>query len=136
MCVGDCVSWRELTTLFGTVMAKSGLIGPYRLTFEGIDSAVTRRSAGVYALGHAAADGRFFVKHVGRSDLDVKARLREHIGSANLFKYEYYPSSQAAFEKECELFHDLTPPSNRIHPGRPKGTTWACPRCQIFHQNG
>jgi hypothetical protein len=117
----------------GTI-TQSGLTGPFRLTYDGIDGAVTRRSPGVYALGYSAPDGKFFVNSVGRCDTDVKARLRDHIGSATLFKYDYFPSPKAAFERECELFHDLRPPANRIHPDRPKGTTYDCPRCRIFGQ--
>ena len=113
-------------------MSKTGLAGPYRLTFEGVECAVTRRSAGVFALGHAAPDGRFHVHHVGRSDQDLRVRLRDQIGSASQFKYEYHPTSRAAFERECELFHELQPPGTRIHPDRAAGTTWECPRCRIY----
>jgi hypothetical protein len=115
-------------------MTRTGLSGPHRLSFDAIDAAVTRTSAGVFALGHADAQGRFCVNHVGRSDLDVRTRLLDCIGSEALFKYGYFASSQAAFEKECELFHDIKPPGNRVHPDRPRGTTWRCPRCRIFGQ--
>ena len=115
-------------------MTKTGLSGPHRLTFDAIAAAVTRRSAGVFALGHADAQGRFCINHIGRSDLDLRNRLFDCIGSEALFKYGYFESSQAAFEKECELFHDIRPPGNRVHPDRPKGTTWRCPRCQIYGQ--
>lgn len=111
---------------------KTGLLGPYRLTFDGINGAVARQSAGVYALGRSDPAGNFQVKHVGRSDTDIRGRLYECIGSDTLFKFSFYATAQAAFEKECELFHDFSPPANRIHPGRPKGTTWDCPRCRIF----
>jgi hypothetical protein len=115
-------------------MSKIALTGPYRLTFETIDSAVTRSSAGVYALGYADREGRFHVNQVGRADTDMRGKLRRFIGSATLFKFGYQPSSQAAFEKECELFHDLSPPGNRVHPGRPQGTNWKCPQCNRgFH---
>jgi hypothetical protein len=115
-------------------MTRTGLQGPYRLSFDAIDAAVTRKLPGVYALGHADAHGRFCISHVGRSDSDVRGRLLEYIGSDALFKYGYYASSQTAFEKECELFHDIAPPGNRLHPDRARGTTWRCPRCQIFAQ--
>ena len=111
---------------------KTGLLGPYRLTFDGINSAVARRSAGVFALGHNDRNGNFQVKHVGRSDADIRSKLCECIGSSTLFKFGFYASAKAAFEKECELFHDFSPPGNRIHPGRSKGTKWECPRCRIF----
>ena len=113
-------------------MTKTGLSGPYRLSFDAIDAAVTRKSAGVFALGHADPQGRFCINHVGRSDSDVRGRLLDYIGSDALFKYGYSASSQTAFEKECELFHDFGPPSNRLHPDRPKDTRWRCPRCQMF----
>jgi hypothetical protein len=113
-------------------MVNTGLAGPYRLTFDAIDAAVTERSAGVFALGRADAEGRFCVNHIGRSDADLKARLRDLIGSDSLFKYGYLPSSEAAFQKECELFHDVRPPRTLVHPGRPRGTSWECPRCRIF----
>jgi hypothetical protein len=41
-------------------------------------------------------------------------------------------SSQTAFERECDLFHDFSPPGNRLHPDRPRGTRWRCHRCEIF----
>ena len=112
--------------------AKTGLLGPYRLNFDTIDATVTRSSAGVYALGYASPEGKFCINHVGRADSDVKGKLRNCIGSATLFKFGYTPSSKAAFERECELFHDLSPPGNRVHPGRAPGTNWECPRCRIF----
>lgn len=113
-------------------MTRTGLQGPYRLSFDAIDAAVTCKSAGVYALGHVDAQGRFCINHIGRSDVDVRSRLLDYIGSDALFKYGYFASSQTAFEKECQLFHDISPPGNRLHPDRPKGTMWSCPRCRIF----
>jgi hypothetical protein len=113
-------------------MTKTGLSGPYRLSFDEIDALVTRQSAGVFALGHADAEGRFCVNHVGRADSDLRERLLATIGSDALFKYGYYSSSRTAFEKECQLYHDIRPPGNRVHPDRPRGTRWECPRCQIF----
>jgi hypothetical protein len=113
-------------------MAKTGLLGPYTLTFDGIASAVARTSPGVYALGHTAADGTFRVHHIGRSDVDVSEKLRRYIGSDTTFKYGYLPSSKAAFEKECELYHDFRPPGNALHPDRPQGSSYECPRCRFF----
>jgi hypothetical protein len=112
--------------------AERNLSGPFKLTFEGIDCAVTRTSAGVYLLGNTATNGRFLTQHVGRSDWDVKTRLRDHIGSATQFKYAYLDSAWAAFARQCELFHVLQPSGNRVHPDRAKGTRWECPGCRIY----
>jgi hypothetical protein len=117
-------------------MVNTGLLGPYRLTFDAIDAAIGEHAPGVFALGRADREGRFCVSYVGRSDDDVRIRLRDFIGSESLFKYGYCPSSQAAFLRECELFHDIAPPRSLVHPGRAKGTSWECPRCRIFAGRG
>lgn len=115
------------------MVKNSGLSGPFPLTYEGIETAV-RNGPGVFALGSINPSGRFCIQSVGRSDDDVKARLRDYIGAGTHFKFDNFPTERAAFIKECELFHDLAPPGNHVHPGRPRGTTLRCPRCRIFGQ--
>lgn len=113
-------------------MANTGLKGPYPLTNKEIDDKVTRTSAGAYALGRTDEEGAFLIKRIGRSDDDVNRRLHDHVGDYKKFKFGYYDSSKAAFEKECNLYHDFKPPDNPIHPARPSGTNWKCPRCNLF----
>ena len=68
--------------------------GPYPLSHEAIDDAVTRSSAGNYALGYL--DGRVFVPfYVGRSDSDVRQILHDWVGVPSRYK-QYAPSSKAA----------------------------------------
>ncbi|MCP5371093.1 MAG: hypothetical protein H6907_05105 [Hyphomicrobiales bacterium] len=112
-------------------MANSGLRGSYPLTNESIKEYVSRTSAGAYALGYVK-DNSFYVGYVGRSDNDVAARLHSHIGRYKRFKYEYYGSAKAAFEKECRIYHDFSPGGNKVHPDRPNGSGWKCPVCNIF----
>ena len=112
-------------------MTYSGLRGPFPLTENGINQNVTRQSPGAYALGRSKED-TFHINYVGRSDSDVASRLRDHVGKQSQFKYEYYASEKAAFEKECRLYHDFYPPGNKNHPGRPAGSGWKCPMCNIF----
>jgi hypothetical protein len=107
-------------------------MGPYRLAFDEITNSIPRVSPGAYALGHKDPNGRFCVDFVGRAEKDIRAKLQGMIGSAMLFKYGCTSSSEAAFQKECELFHDFKPPGNRMHPDRPVGTSWECPRCRFF----
>lgn len=90
-------------------MPSSGLRGPFALTSDGIDDNVTLTSAGAYALGKTK-DSTFHISYVGRSDDDVNDRLHDHIGSYQQFKYEYYGSAKAAFEKECNLLPRFQPP--------------------------
>jgi hypothetical protein len=111
-------------------MPNSGLRGPFSLTSAGIDSEVTRTSAGAYALGKTDDQNVFHIHYVGRADSDVATRLKAHVPKwYPQFKFEYYPSAKAAFEKECNLFHDFGPGDNEVHPARPQGASWTCPRC-------
>jgi hypothetical protein len=115
-------------------MPATGLRGPYTLDSETIDKEVTRTSAGAYALGKVN-DNTFYVSYVGRSDDNINRRLKEWVGNKySKFKYEYYASPKAAFEKECNLYHDFGEKEldNEVHPKRPDGTDWQCPRCRIF----
>ncbi len=43
------------------MVMKTGLLGPYRLTFDGISDAIPRRSPGVFALGSTDPGGSFRV---------------------------------------------------------------------------
>ncbi len=111
-------------------MPSSGLRGPFSLTTSGVNAEVTKTSPGAYALGKTDDKNTFHIHYVGRADDDLAKRLKDHITEwYPQFKYEFYPSAKAAFEKECNLYHDFNPPDNTIHPARPKGATYSCPRC-------
>jgi hypothetical protein len=96
-----------------------------------IDIEVTRTSAGVYVLDKTTA-GAFEAAYVGRSDTDVNGRLHQHVRRYKFFMFGYSSSAKAAFEAECQLYHDLRPPDNANHPARPAGSGWRCPRCRVF----
>jgi hypothetical protein len=108
--------------------------GPYQLDRRTVDGEVTRTSPGNYALGRRADSGKLKVRYVGRADSDLNARLRSWVGKTKhpLFKYSYASSAKPAFEKECENYHDFDPPGNEVHPDRPDGSKWNCPRCDVF----
>jgi hypothetical protein len=112
---------------------KSGLLGPYDLSFDGVELALPQAQCGVFALGHVDAAGTFRVQRVGRDDQDLRRILRGLIGSSNCFKFAPAASPREAFGRECELFHRLRPPGNIIHPDRPKGSDWRCPVCLQYH---
>jgi len=119
-------------------MAKLYMDGPYELTTESIDNTVTRTSPGNYALGRDTEKG-LLVYYVGRSDDDVGGRLKGWVGEKPgryaYFKYSYATSPKAAFEKECQNYHDFGGKEkldNASHPQRSEGTDWECPTCDIF----
>jgi len=108
-------------------MAETGLFGPHAFSQENININVATKGIGVYALDKTR-DGKFKVSYVGRSDTDLPGRLGQHLGKGYAyFKYAYFKTTKAAFEKECQIFHDFDPPDNTVHPARPAGTSYACP---------
>ncbi len=115
-------------------MPATGLRGPYNLSNEEIDRVVTRKSPGVYVLGREKDTDLFIVNYVGRSDSDVNYILKDWVGKDGYrrFKFGYFDSPKAAFEKECKIYHDFKPRDNEKHPQRPNGSNWQCPRCDIF----
>lgn len=112
-------------------MASPSMSGPFALTKDGIDNAVTQTSAGVYALGYTSGN-TYYIQRVGRSDDDLNRRLHDYEGQYTQFKAAYCSSSLAAFNAECELWHDYAGDNNPLHPARPAGKDWKCPRCKTF----
>lgn len=112
--------------------------GPFLLTMEEIDGQIIRKSAGVYVLEKGEKDYGFIVSYVGRADKDINSRLHQWVGNKyKRFKFDYFSSPKAAFEKECEIYHDFGESEkldNEIHPDRPKDADWQCPRCDIFRK--
>ena len=116
-------------------MKKLEMQGPFSFTRENIDVLITLTKPGNYALGYVDEDKIFRVQYVGRADTDVKARLKNHLGEKySAFKFSYATSSKAAYEKECQNFHDFGGPEgklvNKIHQDLPDNSkNWKCPVC-------
>jgi len=113
-------------------MALPTMTGDFNLTAAGIDAAVTQVSAGVYLLGYVSGNA-FHVQRVGRSDEDLNGRLHDYEGQYQHFKYAYCSSVRAAFDAECELWHAYGGSNNPLHPARPAGKNWPCPRTSCTH---
>ena len=109
------------------------LSGPFAFTSPTIDSVVTKTSPGVYLLGYTSGT-TFMVQRVGRSDVNLNARLKsaEYAGKFHQFKALYYPTADAAYHAECELFHAYGGNNNPNHPARPTGKNHRCNHCNIF----
>ena len=102
------------------------------LTDDKINECVTRTSPGVYVLD-STTTSPFKYEYVGRSDSSLNSRLHSWVGTGyRYFKAAYSTSPKDAFESECHLYHDFNPPDNSVHPARPKGSNWVCPRCTVF----
>jgi len=113
-------------------MAQNGLQGPFALSDQVIDQEVSQIQPGAYVLEESTDLVHFRVVYVGRSDINLNNQLHVHVGTNKRFRYQYRSSAQAAFEKECAFYHDFEPQDNPIHPQRPAGTQWKCPRCNLF----
>lgn len=112
----------------------TGLRGSFPLDEQTINEQVDSGSPGVYALGYRKGKS-FIVQHIGRSDTNVNGQLKEHIGKYDRFKFDTSDSPQAAFIKECELYHSFGGPEgkldNKNHPD-PEGMAWSCPKCTVL----
>lgn len=112
-------------------MRRASLRGPFNLDDEIIDDKVAPRRPGVFLLGGSGVftpeNGR-----VGRSDSDVNNQLHVYVDSYRYFSFQYCSTAQEAFESECTLFHEVDPKDNILHPLRPPGTDWKCPRCNLL----
>lgn len=117
-------------------MPSLNMYGPYELNNDEISRIITRTSPGNYALGFIDKEGKFRFKYIGRADSDIAGRLKRHLNEGyTFFKYSYASSPKAAFEKECQNYHDFDENkklANKIHPDRPNNTNWKCPVCNIF----
>lgn len=115
-------------------MPNTGLNGPYQLSLEKIDRVVTKTLPGTYVLERKDSPNSFVVNYVGRSDDDINDRLKNWVGVKGYkrFKFSYFDSPKAAFEKECEIYHDFGEDKldNEIHPDCPNDEYWRCPVCE------
>jgi len=114
----------------------TGLRGSFPLDERTINKEVSGVSPGVYVLGPKKGE-TFYVHFVGRADTDVNAQLKEYIGKYDRFKFDTSDTLETAFIKECQLYHDFQGPEGRLdnknHPERPQGTTWQCPKCNVYY---
>ncbi|MEQ1715877.1 MAG: hypothetical protein ABL907_07825 [Hyphomicrobium sp.] len=111
-------------------MSGFALKGPFSLNFDAIEDEVVEGCPAVFALGFTDNLGRFCITYVGSAGRELKSVLRGLIGTSQQFKFLHMPEHEAAFAKECELFHQFRPLGNFLHPERLAGSHWKCPRCQ------
>ncbi|MDX2274697.1 MAG: hypothetical protein NW206_04530 [Hyphomonadaceae bacterium] len=113
----------------------SRLIGPFRLTEEGVNAEVAEDSPGAYALGFDTP-GVFTVVRVDRADgLRTALLERAREGKYPSFKYLAVADAREAFDLECLLFHEFGGSrhlDNTDHPQRPDGSRWLCPDCTHY----
>lgn len=113
----------------------------YNLTYEEIDRVVSEERIGNYAYGYLNEKGVFIVCYVGRSDTDLKKRIKHGIEDMKAdptcpyerFKFSYASSIQEAYEKECRNYHDFGGEDgylrNEVHPSKPEHYGGICPVC-------
>lgn len=113
----------------------------YNLTYDEIDRLVLENSIGNYAYGYLNDKGVFIVCYVGRSDTDLKERIKHGIEDMKAdptcryerFKFSYADSIQKAYEKECQNYHDFGGVEgylrNEVHPAKPESYEGSCPIC-------
>jgi hypothetical protein len=130
-------------------LANLDMDGPYQLSTQAVQQAVTQPLPGTFAIGHRDKTGRFSVQYIGRDDSNLAQALLQAVGrgvgqpglfgrmlggkqQANAFKFSYANSAQAAYEKQCRNFHafgETRSLENSKHPAAPAGSGLKCPVC-------
>ncbi len=112
-----------------------GLTGFFRLDRATVNACVTKASAGAYVLAQHSHRDVFNVLRAGRSDVHVNGRLLSYLSGADYraeytaFAFAYAGGKKAAYELECQLYHQFNPPFNELHPDTPNGMRLKCPLC-------
>ncbi len=114
----------------------------YDLTYDEINNNIADNRVGNYAYGFINDNGLFVVRYVGRSDNDLKERIKHGITDMEInpslryerFKFSYAETIKEAYEKECRNYHDFGGDrgllNNEKHPSKPAGVDWLCPICE------
>lgn len=114
----------------------------YDLTYDEINNNIADNRVGNYAYGFINDNGLFVVRYVGRSDNDLKERIKHGINDMEnnpslryeRFKFSYAETIKEAYEKECRNYHDFGGDRgllyNEKHPSKPAGVDWLCPICE------
>ena len=114
----------------------------YDLTYEEVNRLVAENRKGNYAFGYLDERGVFIVRYVGRSDTDLRERIKHGITDMEIdntckyerFKFSYAKNEKEAYEKECKNYHDFGGPEGRLvnknHPDKPEGYIGSCPVCE------
>lgn len=114
----------------------------YELSEEIINQIIEPNRIGNYAYGYLNDNGSFIVKYVGRSDSDLKSRIKhglqdrlndESCKKYERFKFSYASSVKEAYDKECRNFHDFGGDrgllNNINHPDKPNNVNCVCLVC-------
>jgi hypothetical protein len=83
--------------------------GPHALRHDTIEAVIQRRTPGNYALGHMV-DGTFMVFYVGRSDRDLRAKLRQWVGAPS-HSESFAAASRAPWGGPQQRFLPLVAPA-------------------------
>ena len=127
------MTMEAITMITPSTMTTLGMLGPAKLSSDNIDNFIKACSPGNYALGYIEGKA-FIVKYVGRSDHDLNEELKNMVGYYPHFKWSYASSVKAAFDKECQNYHDFGGSEdldNDSHPARPDGEYLICEICGL-----
>jgi hypothetical protein len=75
--------------------------GPYDYDVATLEKMIIDTKSGNYALGYLDSENNFIIEYVGKSDSDVRGRLKEHLPSEHkMFKFCYAISRKVSYLKE------------------------------------
>ena len=110
--------------------------GPFQLAESVIDTVVTRTAPAVFLIRRIEelTEYAYYRGRVGcAAHGNLKCELKRWLGSDyRVFCFEYADSPDAAFERQCRLWHELEGPEGKLvnegHPEPPDKNS-RCPVC-------
>ena len=127
--------------------SNGGYGGYHELTTENVDKYVPKQIGNYRISYYNPKDKKYYIKYVGRDDVDVNRRLKEHISAIESgeepdtythFRAVVQTCKTNAYHQECKDYHEYKGHTdNQRHPQKPDGMNCRCPveGCE-FHWSG
>jgi excinuclease UvrABC nuclease subunit len=104
--------------------------GPYPMLQQTV-MGVVPTTVGAYVLG-TSANRALYVARTDNLRAGLLAHFAQHVHGAVVverFWFAEAPNTWAAYDLECQWYHQFSPTHNATHPIRPPGRAWGCPIC-------
>ena len=110
--------------------------GPFQLADRVIDVVINNTGPAVFLLRRIEETPKYahYRALVGRTDGNLTETLKQWLDSGyRVFSFQYFGSTDEAFQQQCTLWHQLDGPDgkldNKRHPEPNDGQIIRCPIC-------
>lgn len=115
----------------------------YELNAQNVDWYVSEEIGNYRICYYNSKDGKYYIQYVGRDDVNVNRRLKEHVAAVEAgnepsgythFQFMIQTCKTDAYRQECEDYHKYEKfIYNQRHPQKPDGMNCKCPKVDCPH---